>query len=88
MLVGRSGECGRLRELLAGAREGRAGVLVLREESGIGKTRLLGFAVDIADGFQVVHAQGHESEMEIAFAGLSWVVDRCSPAAPAFFGSG
>ena len=75
MLVGRSGECGRLRELLAGAREGRAGVLVLRGESGIGKTRLLGFAVDIADGFQVVHAQGHESEMEIAFAGLSWVLD-------------
>jgi DNA-binding CsgD family transcriptional regulator len=75
VLVGRSKECERLRRLIADAREERAGVLLLRGEAGIGKTSLLGFAAEAADGFRVLRIQGHESEAEIPFAGLSWLLD-------------
>jgi len=43
---------------------------VLRGEPGIGKTALLGYAAESAEGFQVVRASGVESEMELPFAGL------------------
>ena len=74
MLVGRSEERELLRQLIAGARKARAGVLVLRGETGIGKTSLLTFATDTADNFRVIHIQSHEAEVEIAFAGLSWLL--------------
>ncbi|HTJ34837.1 MAG TPA: AAA family ATPase [Dactylosporangium sp.] len=40
-LLGRKIECDALDELIAGARSGRSGALVLRGEPGIGKTALL-----------------------------------------------
>jgi DNA-binding CsgD family transcriptional regulator len=44
--------------------------LVVRGESGIGKTALLDYASDSAFGFRVVRAAGVESEMELPFAVL------------------
>ena len=75
MLVGRSAECELLRRLIAGAREESAGVILLRGEPGIGKTSLLTFATGAANGFRVLQIQGHESEIEIPFAGLSWLLE-------------
>ena len=75
MLVGRSAECELLRRLVAGARDESAGVILLRGEPGIGKTSLLTFAAGAADGFRVLQIQGHESEIEIPFAGLSWLLE-------------
>jgi predicted ATP-dependent serine protease len=45
-------------------------VLVVRGEPGIGKTALLGYAAETAQDFQVVHAEGVESDMELPFAAL------------------
>ena len=75
MLVGRSADCELLRRLIASAREESAGVILLRGEPGIGKTSLLTFATGAADGFRVLQIQGHESEIEIPFAGLSWLLE-------------
>ena len=43
---------------------------MLRGEPGIGKTAILGYAAERAQGFRVVRAAGVESEMELPFAGL------------------
>ena len=43
---------------------------MVRGEAGIGKTALLRFLVDRADGCRVAPAAGVESEMELAYAGL------------------
>jgi DNA-binding CsgD family transcriptional regulator len=69
-LLGRREEQRRLAALLDGAREGRAGVLVLRGEAGVGKSALLSGLVKNADDFCVCRAGGVESEMELAYAGL------------------
>jgi DNA-binding CsgD family transcriptional regulator len=74
MLFGRSQERELLQGLIASARKETAGVLLLRGDAGIGKTSLLAFAVEAADDCRVLHIQGHESEMEIPFAGLSWLL--------------
>ena len=69
-LLGRREEQRRLTALLHGAREGRAGVLVLRGEAGIGKSALLSDLANNAEGFCLCRAGGVESEMELAYAGL------------------
>jgi DNA-binding CsgD family transcriptional regulator/tetratricopeptide (TPR) repeat protein len=51
-----------------------SGALVLRGETGIGKTALLEHAISSADDFLVVRALGIESEMELGFAGLHQLV--------------
>ncbi|WP_344292374.1 helix-turn-helix transcriptional regulator [Streptomyces synnematoformans] len=76
MLLGRRAERAAIGRLLADARSGRSGVLVVRGEAGIGKTALLEHARGAASGFQVVRAGGVESEMEFAFAGLHQL---CAP---------
>ena len=70
MLVGRSHELECIRALVAAARDGRAGALVVRGEPGIGKTALLDQSVAGATGFRVLRAVGVESEAELACAGL------------------
>src|SRR5258706_439293 len=50
VLRGRRSECHALDRLLDGAREGRSGALVVRGESGIGKTALLRYAGERASG--------------------------------------
>jgi DNA-binding CsgD family transcriptional regulator len=70
MLIGRDAEKARLELLLREARAGRGSALVLLGEAGIGKTVLLDWAAEQADGFLVLRALGVESEAELAFAAL------------------
>ncbi len=51
-------------------------MLVLRGESGVGKTALLDYLADRAAKCQVVRVVGVQSEMELAFAGLHQL---CAP---------
>ena len=70
MLAGRGTECARLDQLLAEAQLGRSAVLLLRGEAGIGKSALLDYAAERAEGCRVLRAIGAEWEMELPFAGL------------------
>ena len=65
-----------LDRLVEAARAGRSGALVVRGQSGIGKTALLEYTVESASDFQMAAAAGVESEMELAFAALHQL---CSP---------
>ncbi|MFD7610740.1 AAA family ATPase [Streptomyces sp. NPDC059828] len=73
-LLSRAEEQDRLRLLLAAARQGRSGVLVLCGEPGIGKTALLEGAVAEAAEMTVLRATGIEMEAELAFAGLGELI--------------
>jgi DNA-binding CsgD family transcriptional regulator len=75
-LRGRRTECKALDRLLADARNDRSGVVVVRGEAGVGKTALLDYLDERADGFRIVRAVGIESEMELAYAGLHQL---CAP---------
>lgn len=70
--MGRRAEREAVDHLLAGTRDGRSGVLVVRGEAGIGKSALLEHARDAAGraGFRVERVAGAESETQFAFAGL------------------
>ena len=70
MLLGRDAECERIERLVARARAGESGVLVLRGEPGIGKTALLEHAAASAGAATVLRVRGVESEVEVAFGGL------------------
>ena len=74
-LLGRDAEREAVERLVARARTGHSGALVLRGEAGIGKTALLDHARDVArsSGFQVEVSVGVESESQFAFAGLHQV---------------
>jgi DNA-binding CsgD family transcriptional regulator len=76
MLLDRLPERAALSKLLDAARAGRSGVLVMRGESGVGKTALLDWAVESAAGLRVARVAGTESEMELAFAALQQL---CAP---------
>jgi DNA-binding CsgD family transcriptional regulator len=70
-VLGRAPERGRIEALVAGARGGRGGVLVLRGEAGAGKSALLAWARGRAAGeMGLLLAQGTESEAELGFSGL------------------
>jgi DNA-binding CsgD family transcriptional regulator len=75
-LIGRTRECRQLGELLDDARDGRARVLVLRGEHGIGKTALLQHLIVAAEDFTIAQAAGVECEMELPFAALQQL---CAP---------
>ncbi len=70
MLYGRREERAQIASLLAGARGGHAGVLVVRGEAGIGKHALLQDAAEQANGFRLLRATGVQADIELAFAGL------------------
>ncbi|WP_241680614.1 ATP-binding protein [Pseudactinotalea suaedae] len=76
--MGRGTESEALEQLLAAARAGRSGALVVRGEAGIGKTAVLEDAQRSAAsaGFRVAHLVGAESETHFAFAGLHQL---CAP---------
>jgi DNA-binding CsgD family transcriptional regulator len=76
VLVGRDGERRTLERLLAGARVGTSGVLVITGEPGIGKTALLAEARDLAAGMRVLSVRGVEAEQGLAFGGLHQL---CAP---------
>lgn len=77
MLVGRDHEQQVVHELLDAARGGRSAVLVVRGEPGIGKTALLGYAEERADGMTVLRSVGIEAEHELPFAGLHQLMLPC-----------
>ena len=70
VLHGRVVERERLGVLLADARAGRAGVLVVRGQPGVGKSALLTELIGQADGMRVLRTQGIESESPLPFAAL------------------
>jgi DNA-binding CsgD family transcriptional regulator len=76
VLRGRGSECGALDRLIEAVRAGASQVLVVRGESGVGKTALLDYLAGHASGCRVVRAAGVETEMEFAFAGLHQL---CAP---------
>ncbi len=70
MLIGRQAEAERIERLVADARAGRGGAVLLRGEAGIGKTSLLEQARGLAGEDLVLEARGLETEAEIPYAGL------------------
>ena len=71
MLVGRDAEQHLLDALLAGARLGQSGVLVITGEAGIGKTALLDQVRAGAQDIRVLSVTGTETERDLPFAGLA-----------------
>ena len=65
-------------QLLAAARAGRSGVLVVAGEAGIGKTAMLELVRDtaISAGFRAEQSVGAESETQFAFSGLHQLCGR------------
>jgi DNA-binding NarL/FixJ family response regulator len=76
MLVGRASECLRIDRLLADVRTGDGGALAVRGEPGIGKTSLLRYAVEQAEGMRVLQVRAVEAEATLPFAAL---VDLLTP---------
>jgi predicted ATP-dependent serine protease len=70
-LLGRADEVELLASFLDGV-ESAGGVLVIRGEPGVGKSRLIAEAAGLARdrGFRVLSASGVQSEARLAFAGL------------------
>jgi DNA-binding CsgD family transcriptional regulator len=69
-LLGREAEREAIDELVAAARDGMSGVLVLTGEPGIGKTRLLEYAAAAAADLSVHRLTGVESETQLGFGAL------------------
>ena len=69
-LLGRRRECEALDRLLDSVRAGQSRALVLRGESGVGKSALLEYLVGRASECRVARAVGVKSEMALAYAGL------------------
>jgi DNA-binding CsgD family transcriptional regulator len=76
VLRGRASECAQLDELLAAARDGRSGALVLHGEAGIGKTALLKYVSREAHDMRVLRTEGVQAEMELPFAAVQQL---CAP---------
>lgn len=70
MLTGRRRECGDLLKIVETARSGRTSVLVLRGRSGVGKSALMGYVADAAQGFQVSSVAGVLSQRQFTYAAL------------------
>jgi DNA-binding CsgD family transcriptional regulator len=70
VILGRAEELARLDRLLADARAGGGGALVVRGEAGIGKSALLDRVAATATDMSVLRGVGIESEIEVPFAGL------------------
>ena len=80
-LRGRRAERVALDRVVEGVRAGRSSVLVVRGESGVGKSVLLDYVADRATGCRVARAAGVESELELPLAGLqqlvgAWMLER------------
>jgi DNA-binding CsgD family transcriptional regulator len=75
-LTDRRSECAVLDRLIDAVRAGESRALVVRGEPGVGKTALLDYLADRAEGCVVARAAGVQSEMELAFAGVHQL---CAP---------
>ncbi|MFG1942191.1 AAA family ATPase [Nonomuraea sp. NPDC048826] len=69
-MLGREKETALLDAMLESAVEGHGTGFVVHGEPGIGKTALLSYAVERAEGFRVLRAVGVEPEAELAYATL------------------
>jgi DNA-binding CsgD family transcriptional regulator len=74
VLFGREAECAAVEGLIAAAGSSRSGALVVRGEPGVGKSALLGHAVEQAREMRVLRWSGIEAESELAFAALHQLV--------------
>ncbi|MDP9842918.1 DNA-binding CsgD family transcriptional regulator [Streptosporangium lutulentum] len=74
MLYGRSTEISALDEVIARARDGSGGAVVLRGEAGAGKTALLDAAAVRGGTMRVLRTTGVEPESDLAFAALHQVL--------------
>jgi DNA-binding NarL/FixJ family response regulator len=74
MLYGRDPERGRIADLLDDARHDRSGSLVIRGESGVGKSALLEDAREQAADMLILSASGVESEAALPFAALHQIL--------------
>ena len=70
VLVGRSADRRALDDLVEAIRLGLSRSLVIVGEAGIGKTRLLRYAAQAAEGLRTVSIAGVESELRLGFAAL------------------
>lgn len=70
MLIGREAERRAIERLVAGARVGTSGVLLITGEPGIGKTALVDEVTALAAGLHVLRARGTEPEQDLPFAAL------------------
>jgi DNA-binding CsgD family transcriptional regulator len=70
MLYGRAQEIGKIDQILAAARVGRSGAVIVVGDVGAGKTALLDYAATSAAGMRVLRITGVESESELPFAAL------------------
>jgi len=70
LLHGRAVERARIEVLLADARSGQSGALLICGAAGTGKTALLAHAIERAEGFDVLQTTGIEAEAQISFSGL------------------
>jgi AAA ATPase domain len=75
-LLGRRAECEFLDAALTDALDGRSRVAVLRGEAGAGKSALLSYVAERADGWRLATAVGIESEIELGYGGLHQL---CAP---------
>jgi predicted ATPase len=73
-LVGRAAERATVDAILADAKRGQGGSLVLTGQAGIGKSALVQYAIDVASESRVVRIAGVESEMAFGYAGVHQVV--------------
>ena len=78
-LIGREAEKQALHEVLDSVRRGMSGALVLRGEPGVGKSALLGYAVEHSGDLQLVRTVAVESEMALAFAGVHQLLSPLLP---------
>ena len=69
-LIGREAEQTQLAGMLDAARHGTSGVLVLEGEPGIGKSSLLGWAVEQASDLRVVRSVAVQPELELPYGAL------------------
>jgi DNA-binding CsgD family transcriptional regulator len=69
-LLDRRAEKQALDEVLDGVRAGMSGALVLRGEPGVGKSALLGYALERAADLQIVQMAAVESEKTLGFAAV------------------
>lgn len=74
VLVGRTTETGAIDALVAGARVGSSGILMLTGEPGIGKSALIEYASSRAHDMRLLTARGSAAERDIPFGGLSQVL--------------
>jgi hypothetical protein len=72
--VGRAVERATVDAILADAKRGQGGSLVLTGQAGIGKSALVHYAIDVASESRVVRIAGVESEMVFGYASVHQAV--------------